>query len=503
MPDPRARSLPLRLPLIGFVAGLLLIALGLTAGPAHAAKLSPGDLKIATTPELFPAFDPSIGRYVTRCEGEQTQVQVTARHGTKARVDDSRRRSGTFDVSVPLHPGAATVIRARNGDAHGKYLIRCLPQDFPQYTFKRRGGPTPKWELMTVGSYAVIFDRNGVPTWWLRSPRGVNDGKLMPDGHLAWWTNGTVGPFGVDPNAVYQEFGLNGSVKDTIRAVGLNTDLHDMQELPNGDHLVLAYNFRPHVDLTAFDHGADSTVLDAVIQQVNSDGDVVWSWSSKDHIDLAETGRWWPALHEPNYDITHVNSVEPDGDSIIVSFRHLDAVYSIDRSTGDINWKLGGTETPESLKVKNDPFGDYPLGGQHDARIDRHGNLTVFDDQTDPVCGARPPAPKCSLPPRAVEYKIDEDAGTATLINSFSDPKVDSTWCCGGTRKTKNRGWIVAWGGVPKATGFAPDGTITQRYDFTPGLAAGQAIYRIVPMSKRDFTSAKLSRAMDRKYGGG
>ncbi len=61
----------------------------------------------------------------------------------------------------------------------------------------------------------------------------------------------------------------------------------------------------------------------------------------------------------------------------------------------------------------------------------------------------------------------------------------------------------MAWGGVPKATGFAPDGTITQRYDFTPGLAAGQAIYRIVPMSKRDFTSAKLSRAMDRKYGGG
>jgi hypothetical protein len=503
MPDPRARSLRLRSPLIALVAGSLLIAFGLVAGPAHAAKLSPGDLKVATTPDLFPAFDTSIGRYVTRCEGDRTQVQVVARHGTTVRVDDRRRRGGSFEVSVPLHPGAATVIRARNGDAHGKYLIRCLPQDFPEYTFQRRGGPTPKWELMTVGSYAAIFDRNGVPTWWLRSPRGVNDGKLMPDGHLAWWTNGTVGPFGVDPNAVYQEFGLNGSVKETIRAVGMNTDLHDMQQLPNGDHLVLAYSFRPHVDLTDFGYGSDSTVLDAVIQQVNADGDLVWSWNSKDHIDLAETGRWWSALHEPNFDITHVNSIEPDGDSIIVSFRHLDAVYSIDRSTGDINWKLGGTQTPESLTVKKDPYGDYPLGGQHDARIDKHGNLTVFDDQTEPACGGRPPAPKCSLPPRAVEYKIDEDAGTATLINSFSDPKVDSTWCCGGTRKTKNRGWIVAWGGVPKATGFAPDGAITQRYDFTPGLGADQPIYRIIPMSKRDFTSAKLSRAMDRKYGGG
>ena len=312
MPDPRARSLRLRSPLIALVAGSLLIAFGLVAGPAHAAKLSPGDLKVATTPDLFPAFDTSIGRYVTRCEGDRTQVQVVARHGTKVRVDDDRRRrSGSFEVSVPLHPGAATVIRARNGDAHGKYLIRCLPQDFPEYTFQRRGGPTPKWELMTVGSYAAIFDRNGVPTWWLRSPRGVNDGKLMPDGHLAWWTNGTVGPFGVDPNAVYQEFGLNGSVKETIRAVGMNTDLHDMQQLPNGDHLVLAYSFRPHVDLTDFGYGSDSTVLDAVIQQVNADGDLVWSWNSKDHIDLAETGRWWSALHEPNFDITHVNSIEP------------------------------------------------------------------------------------------------------------------------------------------------------------------------------------------------
>src|SRR4026207_809527 len=107
MPDPRARSLPLRLPLVGFVAGLLLTAFGLKAGPAHPAKLSPGDLKIATTPELFPAFDPSIGRHATRCAGARAHVQVTARRGTKARVDDSRRRSGTFDVSVPLHPGAA------------------------------------------------------------------------------------------------------------------------------------------------------------------------------------------------------------------------------------------------------------------------------------------------------------------------------------------------------------------------------------------------------------
>jgi hypothetical protein len=502
MPDADARSPLPRRRLIGLsVAIVLALVFGLLAASAEAAKLRSDDLKITTTPDLYPAFDPSaISRYVVRCEGKRTRIEVVAQHGTKVGIDGHRRRSGRFHAGIPLYPGAATVVRARNGDGHGRYVIRCLPQDFPEYTFKRLGGPTPRWELMTVGSYAVIFDRNGVPAWWLSSPRGVNDGKLLPDGNLAWWTNGTVGPFGSDPAAVYQEFGLDGSVKNTIRAVGLNTDLHDMQQLPNGDHLVLSYSHRSHVDLSAYGQGSDATVLDAVIQRVDPDGNVVWSWNSKDHIGLDETGRWWSALHAPFYDILHINSVERAGDSLIVSFRHADAVYSIDRSTGDINWKLGGTHTPESLEVKNDPNGDYPLGGQHDARFDKRGNLTVFDDETDPACGGRPPAPKCARSPRAVEFKIDENAGTATLVKALSDPKVDSTWCCGGARKTRNRGWIVAWGGTAKATGFAPDGAITQRYDFTPGLRVDQAIYRIVPLSKHDFTSARLRRAMDRAH---
>ncbi len=477
-----------------------MIVSGLAAAASGAAGLKSGDLKISATPELFPAFDPSIRRYVTRCEGARTRVEVVARHGTKARIDDRRRRSGRFHSGVPLYPGAATVIRARNGSSHGKYVIRCLPQDFPEYTFKRLGGPVPRWEVMGVGGYAIVFDRNGVPNWWLQTPRDLNDAKLLPSGNFAWWTNGTVGPYGTDPKAAYVEVGLNGHVKNEIRADGLNTDLHDLQQLPNGNFLVLAYTSRSHVDLSPYGHDSDAVVLDPEIQEVDPDGDVVWSWTSRDHISLDETGRWWPALHAPFYDILHINSVDLAGDSLIVSFRHADAVYSIDRSTGEINWKLGGTTTAKSLEVKKDPWGDYPLGGQHDARMDKHGHLTVYDDQTDPACGGRPPGPKCARSPRAVEFKIDEKAGTATLVRALSDPKVDSTWCCGGARKTRSRGWMVTWGGTAKATGFAPDGSITQRYDFTPGLRIDQAIYRIVPLSKNDLEARRLARAMDRRY---
>ena len=73
-------------------------------------------------------------------------------------------------------------------------------------------------------------------------------------------------------------------------------------------------------------------------------GQLVWDWKTQDHISLAETGRWWPRAIDLGYDLVHWNSIEPDGNgSVIASFRHLDAVYKIDKSTGAIVWKLGGT----------------------------------------------------------------------------------------------------------------------------------------------------------------
>ncbi len=38
-----------------------------------------------------------------------------------------------------------------------------------------------------------------------------------------------------------------------------------------------------------------------------------------------------------------------------MSFRHLDAVYSVRKIDGSVDWKLGGTARPESLTVLNDP----------------------------------------------------------------------------------------------------------------------------------------------------
>ena len=121
---------------------------------------------------------------------------------------------------------------------------------------------------------------------------------------------------------------------------------------------------------------------------------------------------------------------------MIASFRHLDAVYKIEKSTGRIVWKLGGTRTPERLEVGNDPH-DYTFGAQHDARLLPDGTVTVFDNRTY-LRHERP---------RAVRFRINEQAGTATLVQSITDPAVSRSGCCGSARRLANGDWLIGWGG--------------------------------------------------------
>ena len=98
-----------------------------------------------------------------------------------------------------------------------------------------------------------------------------------------------------------------------------------------------------------------------------------------------------------------------------------------------------------------DPFA-YTFGGQHDARLLPDGTLTVFDNRTD-----------LGSPPRAVRFRIDETAGTATLLNSISDPNVPASQCCGSARRLANGDWLIDWGEAKNHPigGYKPNGQRT------------------------------------------
>jgi Arylsulfotransferase (ASST) len=468
----------------GLVVGLALLAsVGVTAARAAADPVQ------ITGPSLTPAFDENIADYTVRCD-TPVALHVVAPSGVDVSVDDRAFQTGTFDASVTLQESQGLRWVVRRGGDTTTYHARCLPGDFPPFAAERPGQPQAQWYIVTpnliIGgptgaAYVAIFDNHGVPVWWSRSTDGRPiDAKLLPNGHLAWAT-----PFGT---SLYAEHAFDSdAVLHTYQTVGAPTDFHDLQVLSNGNVLLISYPQRSGVDISAFVPGqTNATVVDAEIQEIDpNDGHLVWSWNSKDHIALDETGpNWWSTLSSP-YDLVHMNSVAEDGDGIIFSARHLDAVYRINKATGDVDWKLGGTHTDKGLTVVNDPFGGQPFAGQHDARPLGDGSVTVHDNGTT-----------LGRAPRAVRYRIDPVEHTAELLSEVTDPQITGSLCCGSARRLNGGDWVMSWGANSVVEEMAPP---NQRV-FALTFANSKFSYRAVPITPGQLSAGTLRTGMDRLH---
>jgi hypothetical protein len=443
-------------------------------------------LAITAAPGIYPDFDPTVPDYVTRCNNGPVDVTVDAPADTEVAVDGGPAKNGSFTTHVPLQSGQEFEFTTDTDVGTSRYHVRCLPNGFPNWTFEKFAPAEQKWYLVALGPYAIMFDGNGVPVWWVTGQPG--DLKLLPDGTLA------VGAGAPGNDKRYEILDLDGNVLNTVRTVGSELDAHDMQLLPNGNYMAMTYAPRSNpTDMTAYGGPANGIVLDAELQEVQPDGDVVWTWNSQGHISLDETGHWWQDFAIPQsvnnqYDVFHMNSMDVDGDSVVISLRHTDAIYKIDRDTGDVVWKLGGTPTPESLTVQGGPHPANPLGGQHYARYHDNGTLTAFDNGWEQ-----------NRAPRGVRFQIDEDAGTATFLEAKGDPDVPSAVCCGSARRSPSGSWVMAWGGgltTPHPVSeFAPDGSRTFVY-----LFPGRFTYRVDAVPPGKLTRAELHAGMDAQY---
>jgi hypothetical protein len=444
----RARVLAASLALAG--AGLL------GMGDRAQAAPPPGKVSFSSAPAFTPSFSPGIYDYVVRCQDGSVMVHGQSSGGWEWAINNGPFRAGNFVELVPLGSGRAFVITVRRAGLpqRFRYHVRCLPNSFPGYTFTRYGPVSPRYFAATrdftpeAQQYGMIFDNHGVPIWWIH--RQVHGLRVLPDGNLLWNNHAVM------PNR-WEVRRLDGSLVRILNAVGRRADGHDLQFMANGDHLVGAYVRRDHVDTSAYGGSSDASVVQTELQQVSPDGQRVWRWRSWEHISLAETSpHRWPWAIDHGYDIEHWNSIQPAGNSVIASFRHLDAVYKIRKSTGNIVWKLGGTRTPKSLTVKNDSR-NPTFGAQHDARLLPDGTLTVFDNRTNVA------QPK----PRLVRFRINEQAKTATVLEAITDPVVSASQCCGSARRLENGQWLVSWAANNNPIGgYNPNGSRTFLLEF-------------------------------------
>jgi hypothetical protein len=461
-----------------------------------AAAVSPAaaPLRIASAPDLFPAFSPGVTDYVSRCGAPgRIDLTVDAPPGERVSVDGRAARGGRFVAGVTLGESRSLAVVATSAAGTRTYHVRCLPRAFPSWTATRTGPTQARWYLVgPIGHWAMFLDPRGVPVWWQRTRTKPFNPTLLRDNHVAWYPLGDD-KFGTLPDKRYEEHRLDGTLARKVGTVGTPTDLHEIQELPNGHLLLDAYRPVDGVDVSRFGGPHSARVYFAEVQEVTRSGKLVWRWNARGRIRLAETGRWWRRLVATQrkfprgsrwYDAMHVNSISPVGDDLVISCRHDDALYRIDRATGRVMWKLGGTHTSRSLEVVGDAYGKATFGGQHDVRVLPDGTVSVYDNGADR-----------DRPPRVLRFRIDAKHRRATLIEQHTDPDVPRSGWGGGARRLPGGNWATAWGGTGYVTEMTAAGERVLQIRF--GHASN---YRVDPLPPGRLSAARLRAAMDRRY---
>lgn len=445
---------------------------------------------------LLPEFDPGETRYVSRCGRGAAPIEAAATGPVRVTVRGAAV-DGTLPAARTAAPGADFAIAVSGRGRDRVYRVRCLPVDFPAWRFGSRRALAPG--LFTVAfqpdkearPWVIAFDHEGVPRWWSSPPTRALWAQVLTDGTIAWARSFGDG-YGLDPRMGFEIRSPSGRLLRVVRTKGSITDGHEFLELAGGGALLGSYAPAGRVGLARFDGPERASAVFAEVQELSRDGRLLWRWNSRGRIGLGETGRWWRnVLANPRQspsrativDPVHINSIEPRGGrELVISTRHTDAVYGIDRASGAIRWKLGGTPTRESLRVIGDPARKL-FGGQHDARVSADGVLTVYDNGKD-----RPRRP------RAAFYRLEPARGQATYLGQLNDSLIERSHCCGSARPLAAGGWLVSWGDNPLVSAFDPAG----RLAFRLHLAA--STFRAVP-APASVSTDELERGMEAMEG--
>jgi hypothetical protein len=228
---------------------------------------------------------------------------------------------------------------------------------------------------------------------------------------------------------------------------GLQADLHDFQLVPHGVAYTTAFN-PIRCDVSSVEAGTrDGVVLDNAIQEVDvKTGLVRWEWHSLDHVAVTESETAAPKTSAP-WDWFHVNSIdlEPGGD-LLISARSTWATYQLQGGSGNVLWRLGGNRSSFAMGPGT------KTAWQHDARLLGNGEVTLFDD------GSNPPVHPQS---RGVRIALDLTHHRASLRAAYIHPRPPLLSASQGNMQTLPGGNVVVnYGGIPDVAEYTPSGAL-------------------------------------------
>jgi hypothetical protein len=341
---------------------------------------------------------------------------------------------------------------------------------------------SPFGDATTYGNGPEILDQNGNVVWFKAVPAGQEASDFRTQTYrgqpvLTWWQGTGLGGVATGTDYIYNQ--QYQQIATVNAGNGLSADGHEFLITPQNTALILSYTTAT-ADLTSIGGPSNQTVIDGVVQEVDiATGHVLFQWNSADHVPYSQSEQALPASASTPWDWFHINAVKLDTDgNLLIDARDTWTTYKVDRHSGKILWQLGGKASSFTLQAapgqKLNNAGDI-FAWQHDPEALGNDVYTAFDNEAAGV-GNTGIDPTAELGfSRAVRFKLDEGAHTATLLASYNQPDALTAPSQGNGQTTADGNLVVGWGSLPYFSEYDTAGDLLFNAEFPTGVNSYRA----------------------------
>jgi hypothetical protein len=301
-----------------------------------------------------------------------------------------------------------------------------------------------------AGRYGLVIDNTGRVVWYRRfDPAG-------PGLNFQAQPNGRYVALPPTPDSTdFEPFIEVDHLGDETRRLGcvggLRPRFHDLLVEAEGSYWIMCDETRT-IDLTATGGQSAPRVTGTVIQHIGPTGELRFQWSAWDHFSITDLDSASRAGGNVNW--THGNSLDLDAEgNLLVSFRSLSEITSINTSTGAVQWRLGGLrneftflDTPPPAFVR-----------QHGVRVTTEGQVQLLDNLGDPAAT------------RVERYQLDREARTARLVAAHAAEPAAHALLGGTTQELTDGRVLVAYGNGNRVEEYDRSGVVVWRIEGNPG----------------------------------
>lgn len=363
--------------------------------------------------------------------------------------------------------------------ATASFTTSSLPADLAVFRLDIKSGSTALYtatgtQANNGSAYAVIFDPTGAIAWYhsfATSGLQVSNVVMQPNGNITAFIGNTSG-FQPLPGYYVEVTPEGEEVRRYEAPAGFYMDDHEFRLSGTGANekaSFFTFDMRD-TDLTSLGGSESVQLAGHQLVREGASGVPEFVWSAWDNLGIDEwRGDEGPKATRNPTDFDHPNAFSFDlSGNYIVSWRNLDQITNIDSLTGKVLWRIGGAKGEYTFV--GDP--DNGFRKQHSPKILPNGNLLVYDNGTG----------KDDEESRAVEYKLDNIAKTATMVWEYRHNPAIYTPFVGWVERLANGDTWVAFALAGRVVEVSPGGAVVWESQLKVGDKDG-TVYRLIPLA--------------------